>query len=226
MMRTALKIAAPATIVLLAAMVLTLCPHFVPAAAAQASGLENGPAPPPDEPDSSAPAREAAPTDTPAEPVNATRPPAAPAPDEPAASPPAEAAPAPAPADRPSLAKRAGTAEPAKPAAAEPEAPAWDPLHASKSVEVGVFYMRKGDLDAAIDRFQDAARMQPGLAKPFFLLGEVYERKDQPADAVAAYRKYLELYPTAPDSDKIRKRIERLEGRIQRESARRLPPGG
>ena len=76
--------------------------------------------------------------------------------------------------------------------------------------------MKKGDWDAALDRFQDAARLQPGLAKPFELLGEVYEKKDQPADAITAYRKYLELYDTAPDRERIRKRIEKLEGKRPR----------
>src|SRR4029077_15247582 len=34
--------------------------------------------------------------------------------------------------------------------------PTWDPLRAEKDLEVGQYYMKKGDIDAAIDRFQDA----------------------------------------------------------------------
>src|SRR6266849_2831925 len=37
-----------------------------------------------------------------------------------------------------------------------PDQPTWDPLRAEKDIEVGQYYMRKGDVDAAIDRFQDA----------------------------------------------------------------------
>jgi hypothetical protein len=37
-----------------------------------------------------------------------------------------------------------------------PDQPAWDPLRAEKDLEVGQYYMRKGDVDAAIDRFQDS----------------------------------------------------------------------
>src|ERR1700747_1268182 len=39
--------------------------------------------------------------------------------------------------------------------------PAWDPLRAEKDLEVGQYYMRKGDVDAAIDRFQDATTAKP-----------------------------------------------------------------
>ncbi len=100
-----------------------------------------------------------------------------------------------------------------------PPAPTWDPLHATKSVEVGTFYMKKGDYDAAIDRFQEAARLQPGLAKPFLLLGEAYEKKGDPGSAVTAYRTYLKLYRTAPDRSRILERIAHLESKSKRDAA-------
>ena len=43
------------------------------------------------------------------------------------------------------------------------------------------FYMHKGDVDAAIGRFQDAADVAPNLAKPRLLLAEAYEKKDDKA---------------------------------------------
>jgi hypothetical protein len=48
-----------------------------------------------------------------------------------------------------------------------PDQPTWDPLRAEKDLEVGQYYMRKGDVDAAIDRFQDATTAKPGYAIPF-----------------------------------------------------------
>jgi len=42
-----------------------------------------------------------------------------------------------------------------------------DPLRAEKDLEVGQYYMKKGDLDAAIDRFQDATAAKPGPPSPF-----------------------------------------------------------
>jgi Flp pilus assembly protein TadD len=100
--------------------------------------------------------------------------------------------------------------EAAPPAPAEPT---YDPLRADKSVEIGTFYLKRGNYDAAIERFQDATRFQPKLARPYSLLGEAYERKGEVDKALAAYRKYLEVYRTAPDREKILKRIEKLESR-------------
>jgi tetratricopeptide (TPR) repeat protein len=99
--------------------------------------------------------------------------------------------------------------EPSPPPA--PAEPTYDPLRANKSVEIGTFYMKRGNYDAAIERFQDATRFQPKLARPYSLLGETYERKGEVDNALAAYRKYLEVYRTAPDREKILKRIEKLE---------------
>ena len=60
--------------------------------------------------------------------------------------------------------------QPSAPAGRRP-VPAFDPYNAQKSIELGRFYMDKGDYDAAIARFQDAAQYQPKLALPWELLG-------------------------------------------------------
>lgn len=99
--------------------------------------------------------------------------------------------------------------EPAPPPV--PEEPTYDPLRANKSVEIGSFYLKRGNYDAAIERFQDATHFQPKLARPYSLLGEAYERKGDVESALAAYRKYLAVYRNAPDREKILKRIEKLE---------------
>jgi len=98
--------------------------------------------------------------------------------------------------------------------------PVLDPVGAGRSMDVGTFYLKKGNYEAAIDRFQDAAQRQPKLAKPFLLMGEAYEKKGDPASAITAYRKYLELFRTAPDKDKVNKRIEKLEAESSRAAAR------
>ena len=95
-----------------------------------------------------------------------------------------------------------------------------DPVGAGRNMDVGTFYLKKGNYDAAIDRFQDAAQRQPKLAKPYLLMGEAYEKKGDPASAIAAYRKYLALFRTAPDADKVNKRIEKLETESKHEAAR------
>jgi tetratricopeptide (TPR) repeat protein len=90
--------------------------------------------------------------------------------------------------------------------------PTYDPLRAEKSVEIGTFYMKRGNYDAAIERFQDATHFQPKLARPYALLGEAYEKKGEVDSALANYRKYLDIYRTAPDRDKILKKIAKLQG--------------
>ena len=91
-----------------------------------------------------------------------------------------------------------------------PDQPTWDPLRAEKDLEVGQFYMKKGDIDAAIDRFQDAAAAKPGFAIPFRYLGEAQEKKGKKREAIKSYTRYLDLYPHAEDKDKVRKKIDKL----------------
>lgn len=88
--------------------------------------------------------------------------------------------------------------------------PMWDPLRAEKDIQVGQYYLHKGDVDAAIDRFQDAALAKPGYAIPFRLLGEAQEKKGLKRDAIKSYTRYLDLFPKAEDKDKIEKKIEKL----------------
>lgn len=123
-----------------------------------------------------------------------------------------------APADAPPKKQDAPKPKPNadSPLQSAPEQPKWDPLRAEKDIEVGKYYMKKGDLDAAIDRFQDATDAKPGYAIPFLYLGEAYEKKGKKKQAVKAYQRYLDLYPHAEDGDKIRKKIVKLHEEIDK----------
>jgi len=92
----------------------------------------------------------------------------------------------------------------------------WDPLRAEKDLEVGQYYMRKGDLDAAIDRFQDASTAKPGYALPFRYLGEAQEKRGLKKDAIKSYSRYLDLDPHAEDGNKVRKKIEKLRAEVEK----------
>ncbi len=104
-----------------------------------------------------------------------------------------------------------------------PAEPVFDPFHAEKSIEIGTFYMKKGNYDAAIDRFMDATHFQPGLAKPWRLIGEAYEKKHDNGRAIESYKKYLEVFPGVEDAAKVKNRIVTLEGRAGRQASRRPP---
>jgi len=98
-----------------------------------------------------------------------------------------------------------------------PDQPIWDPLRADKDMEVGQYYLHKGDVDAAIDRFQDAIIAKPGFAIPFRYLGEAQEKKGLKKQALKSYQRYLDLYPHAEDGDKVRKKIEKLYKEVEKE---------
>jgi tetratricopeptide (TPR) repeat protein len=126
---------------------------------------------------------------------------------------------------RPMMAQQISPTTPPPPPAEAPPAPAepvFDPLHAEKSMEVGTFYMKKGNYDAAIDRFTDATHFQPKLARPWKLLGEAYEKKHDTGSAIESYKKYLEVFPRAEDAEKVKKRISMLEEKTRQEASKPL----
>jgi len=120
-------------------------------------------------------------------------------------------APAPTPPKSPAKKKKDSATQNA------PDQPTWDPPRAEKDLEVGQYYMKKGDLDAAIDRFQDATVAKPGYAVPFRYLAEAQEKKGLKKQAIKSYQRYLDLFPHAEDGDKVRKRIERLYKDVEKD---------
>jgi len=133
------------------------------------------------------------------------------APQEPAGAPP------PPPAAPPSGKKGPAKAQQDTATQSAPDQPTWDPLRAEKDMEVGHYYMNKGDIDAAIDRFEDAILAKPGFAIPFFYLGEAQEKKGQKRQALKSYKRYLELYPHAEDAAKVQKKIDKLYKEVEKE---------
>jgi tetratricopeptide (TPR) repeat protein len=119
----------------------------------------------------------------------------------------------PAPADKPKAPKP--NADNATQNASDQ--PKWDPLRAEKDMQVGQYYMHKGDLDAAIDRFEDATTAKPGYALPFRLLGEAQEKRGLKRQAIKSYTRYLDLYPHAEDKDKVQKKIDKLYKDVEKE---------
>jgi tetratricopeptide (TPR) repeat protein len=91
----------------------------------------------------------------------------------------------------------------------------YNPFPAQQDIEVGMFYLHKGDVDAAIDRFLDAIQQRPNFAKPRLLLGQAYERKHDNENAVKYYKEYLKVLPGAPDAKQVQKKIETLSKKSQ-----------
>jgi tetratricopeptide (TPR) repeat protein len=115
------------------------------------------------------------------------------------------------PGDPAPAATPADASKKAKPGVLPPEDnPLWDPFHAQQDIDVGMFYLHKGDVDAAISRFEDAIRLRADFAKPRILLAECYEKKGDPSEAVRYYKEYLQVLPNAPDAKKVQQKIEKL----------------
>ncbi|GAC1675140.1 MAG: hypothetical protein PVS2B2_09850 [Candidatus Acidiferrum sp.] len=94
--------------------------------------------------------------------------------------------------------------------------PIWDPQRAEKDIEVGQYYMKRGDVDAAIDRFEDAVVAKPGYALPYRYLGDAQEKRGLKRQAIQSYTKYLDLYPHAEDAGKIHKRSDKLWAEVDK----------
>jgi tetratricopeptide (TPR) repeat protein len=99
-----------------------------------------------------------------------------------------------------------------RPPATMPDTGTYDPVSAEDDIEVGTFYMHKGDIDAAISRYKDAIRLRSNFAKPRLLLAEAYAKKGDKASEIKYYKEYLVVFPKAPDAKKIQNKIEKLAG--------------
>jgi tetratricopeptide (TPR) repeat protein len=90
----------------------------------------------------------------------------------------------------------------------------YEPPSASKSVEIGNFYLRRKRYNAALSRFQEAAATDPYYAPAYLGLGRVYEKIGLKEKALSAYHKYLDGLPSEKQADEARdvhKAIDRLE---------------
>jgi tetratricopeptide (TPR) repeat protein len=94
---------------------------------------------------------------------------------------------------------------------AEVQDDSFDPVRAYNDMKVGDYYFKKGRYDAAIARYEDAARHKPGYAIPFLRIAKACEKKHDPKGAIEAYKKYLKILPKGSDADNARKQIEKLE---------------
>jgi len=105
---------------------------------------------------------------------------------------------------------------------AKPVVPKDDPIRvlpsdsASKSVEIGDFYLRRKKYQAALSRFQEALHTDPHYAPAYRELGKVYEKMGQWKKSLDSYQKYLDELPSAKDAREA-KDIHKAIARMQKE---------
>ena len=114
--------------------------------------------------------------------------------------------------------------QPARPADVDPVRSYASPS-ASKSVEIGDYYLRRKKFNAALSRFQEALKTDPHYAPAYRELGKVYEGMGQPQKALDAYRKYLDELPSAKDAREF-KRAHKAIARLEKQLASRGKSSG
>ncbi len=123
---------------------------------------------------------------------------------------------------------RAQSAQPAqnKPPSASQPAPVTNqipddgrryyPPGAVKCVEIGQFYMRRGNYRGALSRFEEARDTDPNYAPAYLGLGKVYEKLGLKQKSLDAYRKYLDELPSDKDATEARG-AQRAIARLKKE---------
>lgn len=67
------------------------------------------------------------------------------------------------------------------------------------------------DYEVAIKEFKQAIDLAPDWADAYYNLGKVQEQAEKFADAVASFRQYLRLAPSATDAETVKSLINKLE---------------
>jgi tetratricopeptide (TPR) repeat protein len=93
----------------------------------------------------------------------------------------------------------------------------------AKCVEIGNFYLHKGNLKGALSRFEEAAKTNSHYAPAYLGLGKVYEKMGQKEKALESYQRYLDELPSAKDAEEARA-AQRAVARLEKEVGPHKPP--
>lgn len=84
---------------------------------------------------------------------------------------------------------------------------ALNPIQAESEYQRGVYYFKKRSYKGAAQRFEEATKWDPGMAKAWLKLGEARDKLNDSKAAREAYAKYLEAAPDAKNAAAIRKKL-------------------
>ena len=89
----------------------------------------------------------------------------------------------------------------------------YNPMKAMKAVEVGDFYFKKENYQAAISRYREALEYKPHDAEATFKLAEVLNKTGDTAGAVQNYQAYLKILPDGPYAKKAHEALDKLKAK-------------
>jgi tetratricopeptide (TPR) repeat protein len=95
----------------------------------------------------------------------------------------------------------------------------WNPHKASKDIEVGDFYFKRKNYQAALARYQEALVWKNNDALANFRIAECFEKLKNAEDAAKHYQEYLKILPRGPLSGDAQKAIDRIKAKTPPESA-------
>jgi tetratricopeptide (TPR) repeat protein len=87
----------------------------------------------------------------------------------------------------------------------KPKEYAFNPLQAEKDINVGNWYFKRHNYRAALNRYQEASKWNPGLAEAYLRIGEAAEKMRDKTTAKQAYLKYIELAPDSKEAEQLKK---------------------
>jgi tetratricopeptide (TPR) repeat protein len=90
------------------------------------------------------------------------------------------------------------------------EVVAKDPKNLSANLNLGLFSMKSGQYDKAVDRFKTVISVKPSI-ESYFYLAETYKQLGRKTEAIAAYEKCKDLIPDPVFGKRIDQYIKELK---------------
>jgi tetratricopeptide (TPR) repeat protein len=85
-----------------------------------------------------------------------------------------------------------------------------DPKNLDANLNLGMFSMKSGQYEKAIDRFKTVIAVKPGF-EPYYYLAQSYTQVGKKTEAIAAYKKCKELMPDQVFGQRIDQYIKELK---------------